>query len=373
MSERPWFLEPLVFPNGRTAPNRVWLAAMTNRQSHDDGHLSDDELHWLASRAAGGFGVLASCATHVLPAGKGFEGQWGCFSDAHTEDWRRAAAEVHAGGALLLAQLYHGGRRALRTGDHPVPLSASALEEADGPVREATEAEVEEIVAAFAAAARRVADAGGDGVELHGAHGYLLAQFQGAVTNQRQDKWGGDLDGRSRLLFEVFKAVRAATPPWFIVGVRLSPEDRGGPPLGIQLEETVELAGRLAEAGADFVHISLWDIHLGTVNAPEVHPLPLFRARMPAHVPLVTAGAVWTADDAAFARDQGADVVALGRSAIVNPEWPRLAGQEGWTPVRPPVTSAYLEKVGLGTAFVDYMGRWPGFVDDTPGNSGAAS
>lgn len=89
MNER--LLTPFTFANGSRSPNRVWVAPMTNCQSHEDGTLSDDELAWLTARAEGGFGVVESCATHVSPEERGWSGEWGIFDDRHTAGWKRAA------------------------------------------------------------------------------------------------------------------------------------------------------------------------------------------------------------------------------------------------------------------------------------------
>src|SRR5690606_35508424 len=110
----------------------------------------------------------------------------------------------------------------------------------------------------FRDAAVRARRAGFDGVELHGAHGYLLSQFLSATMNRREDAWGGSFENRARLMREVVRAVRAAVPASFLVGVRLSPEDYFTA-RGLDLDENVTLAGLLADDGMDFLHLSLWD------------------------------------------------------------------------------------------------------------------
>lgn len=356
-------LAPMTFANGRTAANRVWLAPMTNLQSHPDGSLSDDELRWLEARAEGGFGVIESCATHIDLAGQGWEGEWGIFEDRLIPDWERAAQAMQAHGALLIAQIFHAGMRAVRAPGRPIPWSASASGEGTTAVRAGTEADIEAVIEAFAQAARRVHAAGGDGVELHGAHGYLLCQFLSATMNQRTDQWGGSLENRARLTRRVLQAVRAAVPADFVVGVRLSPEDFGAT-MGLDLDESVQGAKWIAEDGADFVHISLWDATRNTVKRPAEHANAVFRAALPASVPVITAGNIWTKADATHQLSLGADAVALGRSAIANPAWPKEVAGRGAEPVRPPLTQAQLVARALGPAFVQYMGRWKGFVSD---------
>lgn len=353
-------LEPLRFRNGVTAPNRIWLAPLTNLQSHADGTISDDEVRWLGSRAAGGFGIIESAATHVQPDGQTWSGQLGCFDDSQEPGWRRLAEATQGGGAPMLAQLFHGGARAAAfEGRHP--WSASASVEGESPCTAATEAQVEGVIEAFVAAARRVERAGGAGVELHGAHGYLLCQFLSATLNRREDGWGGSLEGRARLLRTVMQRVRAAVQPRFVVGVRLSPENFGNL-TGLDLDESLQVAKWLADDGADFLHLSLWNAANPTLKRPSEHPVPLFAKVLPADLPLVSAGGIWTREEAEAQLALGASAVALGRAAILNADWPRRVVEQGEQPRRTPTTAAFLRESGLGEAFVNYLAARPGFM-----------
>ena len=200
-----------------------------------------------------------------------------------------------------------------------------------------------------------------DGVELHGAHGYLLCQFLSSVLNQRADEWGGSLENRARLVRRTLQATRAAVSERFIVGVRLSPESSPGV-LGLDLDETLQVASWLCADGADFIHVSLWDASKNSVKRPDAHPARIFRDALPGDVPLITAGSIWTARDALDQLEHGADAVALGRAAIANPDWPRAVVEHGHDPSRPPFTADELRDRALGAAFVEYMRRWEGFV-----------
>ncbi|MEM1348686.1 MAG: NADH:flavin oxidoreductase [Myxococcota bacterium] len=355
---------PMTFRGGRSAPNRIWVAPMTNGSSHRDGRLSDDEYGFLTARAAGGFAVVETCATHVHLDGQGWEGELGIFDDRHIEGWRRLADGVHEHGALLFGQAFHGGRRALRGGGRPAPWSCSATD-SDPALVAADESRIERVISDFAHAARRLERAGADGVELHGAHDYLLCQFLRADFNRRDDAWGGDLAGRARLIRHVMRAVRAAVSERFIVGARLSPESYGRT-TGLDLDESVEVASWLCEDGADFIHLSLWDASKNTQKRPDVHAAQVFRDALPAEIPVITAGNMWTLDDARAQLDLGADAVALGRAAIANPDWPRAVVSGGLQPKRPPLGRGELRERALGPAFVDYMTKWPGFVKDEP-------
>jgi 2,4-dienoyl-CoA reductase-like NADH-dependent reductase (Old Yellow Enzyme family) len=350
-------LEPLRFPSGLSAKNRIVLAAMTNKQSHADGTLSDDELNWLISRADGGFGVVTTCAAHVAKDGQGWPGELGIFDDAHLPRLRVLARELRARGASSFVQIFHGGLRADVSVTGVRPISAV---DGDG-ARAATGDELARVIGQFADAAARVEAAGFDGVEIHGAHGYLLTQFLSAL-NTRDDGWGGPaLERRARLIREVMRAVRARTKRGFTVGVRLSPETYGNAK-GLDLDESIQTARWLADDGADFVHISLWKALLNTTKRPDQHALSLFRAALPVSIPLLVAGTIWTGTEAQEMLRLGADGVALGRSAIVNPDWPVRFHDPAWEPRRPPVTIDELRARGLGPAFAEYMRSWKGFV-----------
>lgn len=344
----------------------MWLAPLTNGQSEPDGTLGDDELRWLARRAAGGYGVITTCAAYVARDGKAWAGELGVDDDRGLSGLRTLAAAVHEHGALGLVQLFHGGVRATRAESGEQPWSASSWrEDAPGfePPRAATEDDLARVIAAFAAAARRCADAGLDGVEIHGAHGYLPSQFLSRVFNCRDDRWGGTLEGRARLLRELVRAVRAATPAGFVVGVRLSPEDFGHAK-GLDLDENVEVARWLCDDGIDYLHLSLWRAERPTVKRPDEHALTVFRAALPAAVPLVAAGAIWTAAEALAAIERGAAAVALGRAAIVNPDWPRLAREPAWEPRRPPLSPAAYADLAVSPRFVGYLRSFRNMVAD---------
>ena len=357
----PSLHSPFHFRNGVTAKNRVWLAPMTNLQSHEDGTLSDDELRWLLRRADGGFGVIETCAAHVSKDGQAWDGELGIYSDEMLPGLTRLASELHARGTVNIVQIFHGGLRAdpKLTGE-PV-WSASAVEDAGVMPRAATEQDISTAIASFRDAAVRAHKAGFQGVELHGAHGYLLGQFLSQIQNQRTDDWGGSFENRARLLRETLRAVRGAVPASFLVGVRISPEDFGQA-RGLDLDESLQLASWLCDDGADFLHVSLWQTARNTKKRPAEHPIPLFRAAAPKEVPIVVAGYLWTRADAEAALALGADGVALGRSAIGNPSWPLDIQDPAWEPRRPPFTVAELIDRGLSEKFARYMGRWKGFV-----------
>ncbi|MCB9737837.1 MAG: NADH:flavin oxidoreductase [Deltaproteobacteria bacterium] len=351
--------EPLTFRCGKTMANRYALAPLTNQQSHADGTLGEDELRFLTMRAQGGFGLTMTCAASIDPLGVAFEGQLGLHDDAHLPGLRRLADAIRAHGSLAVAQLHHGGMRALAERIGRAPLAPSDNERS-GAV-EMSEAEICHARDGFVAAARRVQAAGFDGVEIHGAHGYLLAEFLSPEINLRTDRWGGDPARRFRLLDEVIAGVRAATGPAFLVGVRISPER-----FGLDLGEMVTVAERLlVDARIDFLDVSLWDYAKEPADSAYAgRTLASYFTGLPRDgVLLAGAGKIATPADVDALLDAGFDFALLGRAAILHHDLPRLhAADPAFSPRPLPVPAATLAAEGLGPAFIDYMRRWDGFV-----------
>lgn len=362
MSDKNLF-SPILFRNGVQAKNRLVVAPMTNSQSHADGTLSDDEHAWLERRAAGGFGIVETCASHVTLDGQGWPGELGIYSDAMLPGLTRLATTLSAKGALGIVQLFHGGVRSPQKLTQLRAFSASELPDDPENPRAATPEDIKRTIAAFRDAAVRAHRAGFAGVELHGAHGYLLCQFLSRTQNRRTDEWGGTIEGRARLIREATRAVRAAVPDSFLVGVRLSPEDIGNAK-GLDLDESVTVARWLAEDGIDFLHLSMWQAQRNSLKRPDEHALPLFRAACPEPVRLFVAGSVWTSEDAQKLLDKGADAVAMARAAIMNPDWPLLAKEPSFTPRRGPLPAAELRQLAVSEGFVNYLRNFKGLVAD---------
>lgn len=231
------------------------------------------------------------------------------------------ADAIRAGGAKSVLQIHHGGRRCpgRLCGGQPVSASAvpSEITGAEVP-RELSEAEIEEIVQSFADATIRAKEAGFDAVEIHGANTYLLQQFVSPHSNRRTDRWG-----RNRLAFPlaVTDAVLAAAGPDFPVGYRFSPEEPETP--GIRLGDTFALVDALLERRLAFLHISLRRFDQPSLHDAASQPvLSQVAQRIGGRVPFIGVGQVRTEQDAKSTLDLGADMVALARTAITDPEWP---------------------------------------------------
>lgn len=345
-------LEPLTFANGVLSRNRAALAPMTNHQSNEDGSLANPELRWLEERADGGFGIIITCAAHVSRGGKGWPGELGIFSDDLMEGLSQLASSLRSRGSLPMVQLYHGGYRSPSELIGGPPRGPSSYERYGAvPL---TDAEILAIIEDFVAAAVRAEKAGFSGIELHGAHGYLLTQFLSVVYNKRTDCWGGSLENRARLLRMVTSAIRARVSPSFVVGVRLSPEDNRAA-RGLDLDESVQVGRWLADDGADFLHLSLWNWRANSIKRPNMHVIPVFRQAIPSAVRIIAAGDVWTGADAAAVLALGADGVAVGRAAILDANWPLIVSDDAAELTVPPVPSDRLAAKGLTPYFIEQL------------------
>ncbi|MDB5448684.1 MAG: NADH:flavin oxidoreductase [Phenylobacterium sp.] len=352
--------QPLAFKRGPQMKNRFMLAPLTNGQSHGDGRLSDEEIHWLTLRAAGGFGLVMTAAAHVQAVGQGFEGQLGIFSDDHLPGLKRLADEIRARGALSAVQLHHAGNRS------PAALVGQPVSASDDPetgARGLTLPEVEALRDAYIEGAVRAEKAGFDGVEIHGAHGYMVTQFLSVETNRREDRYGGVLENRQRLLFEVIDGVRARTGPEFQLGLRISPER-----FGLQLQEVRDTAQRLMNEGKiDYLDMSLWDIFKEpNEEAFKGRTLASYFADLDrGEVRLGAAGKIMTPQHAQSLIEAGYDFALLGRAAILHHDYPdRLRRDPAFRPIANPVTPEYLGEQGLSPKFVQYMRNWKGFVSE---------
>ncbi len=355
-------IDPLTFSHGPSMKNRFMLAPLTNQQSHEDGRISDEEYRWLTMRAKGGFGVTMTCASHVQAIGKGFPGQLGIWDDMHIPGLTRLVDTIHSYDSIAISQLHHAGMRSPAEVIGTTPVCPSDNEKTGA--RGLTHAEVKQLIADFIAAAKRAETAGFDGVELHGAHQYILCQFFSSDINQRDDEYGGSLENRSRILLEIIDGVRSECRKDFMLGVRLTAER-----FGIKLGDSVELAQRLMSGGKlDFLDMSLWDVF----KEPEEEQhqgrklISYFTELDRRNTRLGVAGKIRTPQEAEATVAAGVDFVMLGRAAMLQHDFPnRYIADHSFKPVEMPVTRAYLKSEGISEKFQAYVeGRWPEFFAD---------
>jgi 2,4-dienoyl-CoA reductase-like NADH-dependent reductase (Old Yellow Enzyme family) len=356
---------PVSFPRGKSMTNHFALAPLTNLQSNPDGTLTDAERNWLVMRAQGGFGLTMTAAAHVQAIGQGFAGQLGTFSDLHIPGLTELASQINATGSVSIAQLHHAGNRAPADLIGGTPVCPS--DDAETGARALSTEEVVALVADFVAAAQRCETAGFDGVELHGAHGYIICQFLSGTLNRREDQYGGSLENRSRVLFEMIAGIRGVCGPDFIVGVRLSPER-----FGMDINEIRTVTQRLIDSDdVDFVDLSLWDCfkepedaaYKGSTLVEMVTDIERRTTPTGRRVPIGVAGKLHEPADIERALRLGADFAFLGRVAILHHNYPKLlAADPAFAPNHIPVTAAYLANEGLSAPFIAYMSGWKGFV-----------
>ena len=314
--------------------NRLWVSPMCQYSCDTDGLATDWHLVHLGSRAVGGAGLVMAEATAVTPEGRISPYDLGIWSDAHVEALRPVTRFISAQGAVPAIQLAHAGRKASTKrpwdglgpvapdegGWETVGPSPIAYTEGYPVPRELSRDEIGGVVDAFAQGARRAVEAGFRAIELHEAHGYLVAQFLSPFSNQRGDDYGGDFEGRTRLAVEVASAVRGAIPGGIPLLVRLSASEyvEGG----WDLEQTIELARRLKAVGVDLIDASSGgNLPHQRVHAHPGYQVPFARAiRERAGMATGAVGLITSATHAdAIVAGGDADAVFVGREALRDP------------------------------------------------------
>jgi 2,4-dienoyl-CoA reductase-like NADH-dependent reductase (Old Yellow Enzyme family) len=351
--------ETVQFKCGQTMKNRFMLAPLTNTQSYEDGTLSDDEFHWLTMRAKGGFGLTMTCASHVQENGKGFPGQLGIFSDKQIEGHTRLASAIKKENSLAVIQLHHAGIRSPKDLVNNDVVGPS--KDIETGARALDLNEVHQLRDDFITAAVRAKKSGYNGVEIHGAHGYIICQFLSSKYNLREDIYGGSLENRARLLFEITAGIRTACGPSFLIGIRLSPER-----FGMRLQEIKTVCEQLVNKfNIDFLDISLWDCFKKPEETEfqDKSLLDHFVSMDFGNVLLTVAGQIRTADDVKKIISSGVDFVTIGRAAILHHDFPKkVLENDAFEPIKLPISKDYLHQEGLSNQFIKYMSRWPDFV-----------
>ena len=351
----PALFQPLAI-RGVTLRNRIVVSPMCQYSCDArDGVATDWHLVHLGGFASGGAGLVIAEATGVAPEGRISPEDLGLWDDCQIEPLERAVQFIRSQGAAAGIQLAHAGRKASTSrpwaggrsvgpadgGWQPVGPSGTPFSDAHHVPRRLTTDEVAALPQLWAAAARRAHRAGFDVVEIHGAHGYLQHSFLSPITNDRDDAYGGDFEGRTRLMRETVSAVRAALPASKALFVRLSSTDWidggwGG-------DDTVRLARDLGALGADVIDCSSG----GVAPQQQVQPAPLYqvpfaaRVRHEAGVASMAVGLITTPAQAnAVVADGHADLVAIGRELLRDPHFPIRAAKE--LGANPPAPKQYL-------------------------------
>jgi 2,4-dienoyl-CoA reductase-like NADH-dependent reductase (Old Yellow Enzyme family) len=324
----PHLLTPLSF-SGLRLRNRIVMPPMWSGLAASNGAVTSQIVEYHRRRAEAGCGLVIVEHSFVHPSGRHTATQIGVHTDGMLEGLARLSAAVKAEGAVVCLQISHAGSRSLSaiTGQRPIaPSAVRHPYEPDGEVPEAmTATQIQEMVAAFGAAAVRAWKAGFDAVEIHAAHGFLLSEFLSPLTNLRDDQYGGDEDGRSRLHLEVLAEVRHALEGRLPVFVRLGAHDET--PGGLEIDAAMRTAGRLAGAGADLIDVSGGLCGSRPAGKGPGYFVPYARTiKGSVRVPVSVAGGITDAVQAdQIVRDGHADLVGIGRAMLNDADWARKA------------------------------------------------
>lgn len=251
--------EPIQIGNMKVR-NRVLRSATYYGLADEDGFIGDASVDLIGGLAENDVGLVVTGYAYVRKDGQSVADQNGIQSDDHIPGYRRMTDAVHAFGGHVVMQINHGGVNAytasFRGDDYTAVSVYEDMPRYRKPAREMTEEDIWGIIDAYGQAARRVQEAGFDGVQIHGAHGYLVSQFLSPVTNRRRDRWGGDLDNRMRFVVEATRAIRKQVEDDFPVMIKLGARDYVGNGHGLTSEEGAEVARVLEQEGMCLIEIS---------------------------------------------------------------------------------------------------------------------
>jgi 2,4-dienoyl-CoA reductase-like NADH-dependent reductase (Old Yellow Enzyme family) len=371
---------PFRFNSGQEIANRFVIAPLTTDSSHEDGTATDGELEFIRRRAAGGFGAAISSATYVEQDGRSWQGT-GAAHDGHLSSLRRLAEAMRASGSIAILQIYDGGRIAkpeligeecLRAASAVASLRPGARTP-----RAMTTDEVENLIARFREAASLARKAGFDGVEIHGANHYAVHQFFSPRANHRDDHWGGSLSKRMNFPLAVAEAVRDALGPKLVTGFRITPfEAEAG---GYTLDDAKLLCRELARLNLDYISVSLDDYRMSRpTGEARVYDRPVEKTPAPAESPItefarviagrsavMASGGIKTCVDAEGAIKLGADLVAVGRAVVVDPEWLSKVRSKSETAILAGLPNDRLEiarALSIPERMVEYLLSRPGWI-----------
>jgi 2,4-dienoyl-CoA reductase-like NADH-dependent reductase (Old Yellow Enzyme family) len=332
-----------------TARNRIVFGAHFTRFNDpaptfgEPGQMGERYARYLSDRAAGGAGVIIAGQAQVHPTSAyQMTNNSAAWQPDAVDGFRTVTDAVHAHGALAFIQLAHNGGVNDGTWSKLPVWSPSGLSDYNEPGVALSEAMIAELIDAFATSATNAAAGGFDGIELHGAHGYLIHEFLSPKFNKRDDRWGGDLEGRMRFAVEVLRAARAAVGARVAVGIRLVGDDEQWDGSGLTPDDCADIASRLEQLGVvDFINVSVGTSGMGMVRplyAKHCLGVPA-TARVKAavgDVPVFAVHRILTPDEAEGILARGeADAITVVRALIADPEWPVKAAANRAVEIRP--------------------------------------
>ena len=333
-----------------TIRNRIVLPPMNTNFADPDGSVNERFTKYYVERGKGGAGLLIVSSAYIEKAAKKRSGALLLDDDRFIPKLKAFTSAVQATGAKIFQQLNHNGRllsssKDLKTDATAEPIAPSAIPHlSTGQMpRELNIEEIQELVEKFAQAGRRAKDAGFDGVELHGTHGYLINQFFSRYSNRRTDAYGGSLEKRMRFPMEVYRRTRELTGEDFLICCRVNAREFA--PVETPIEDVIALCRQLEKEGLDFIHVSVGNSETAATALKMIPPLTVpqgcyadYAAAIKAEVsvPVIAVGRISSPEIAEeILREQKADFVAVGRALIADPYWPEKALKGDSKKIRP--------------------------------------
>jgi 2,4-dienoyl-CoA reductase-like NADH-dependent reductase (Old Yellow Enzyme family)/thioredoxin reductase len=326
--------------------NRIVMPPMVRNFATTDGVITQSLIDHYAARAKGGAGLIIVEASYVQASGRVWHQGIGIDDDRHIPGLGSLTDAVKQWGSKIQIQLVHGGRQSTSAVSKLPVVAPSAV---PCPVtgsfpRELSMQEVADLIEAFAQAARRAKIAGFDGVELHGAHGYIMSQFFSAHVNRRGDKYGGDLKGRATIAIETIQRIHQLVGDSYPVTIRINGRDNV--PNGQTIEDAVGLAKILEAAGVAAIHVSagMSEANLDPRNVPTAATMLSPRGHMiefaaqikkAVNVPVITVGSITPEMGEKVLREGKADFIAFGRQFLADPDLPNKLDRGERENIRP--------------------------------------
>jgi 2,4-dienoyl-CoA reductase-like NADH-dependent reductase (Old Yellow Enzyme family) len=323
--------------------NRVCYAPTGKSHCTEDGHVNDQALCYYVARAKGGTGLIITEVAFPIAKYSRFPRLMGCWNDGQLAGLRNLAEAIHMAGAKVVVQETLGfGSQAMfpvggelvapssvptRIGKGTSPRGLGFMDGLEGmPPRSLTIEEIIELEDAFAAGAERIMKAGFDGLEVHGCHGYLIAEFLSPYSNKRQDEYGGPLENRWRLAKNLLRKTREKVGPDFVIGFRMSGDEHleGG----YDIEEGQKIAKELEKSGADYIHISSGRYEVWNRMLPDEEGTMLDDSRaikQAVNIPVICPNIHDPQTGERAIREGMTDMIALSRGLIADPAWANKA------------------------------------------------
>lgn len=334
-------VNPKLFQSFQLTPdlnlrNRIVMAPMTTWSANEDGTISAQELEYMRKRVKDVGLVITGC-THVQENGIGFTREFAGFDDRFIPSLTQLAQAAKSGGAPAILQIFHAGIKAIPNliADADI-VSASSLAITAGPFkaeqfssRALSHDEVLQLIHDFGEVTRRAIEAGFDGVELHGAHGFIIQNFFSPLYNQRDDAWGGSLEKRMAfplaVVEEVQRVIQQHAQRPFALGYRISVEEYEDN--GLSIADSLELIDQLIATEIDYLHVSLADVLHSVPKHDLQQQLSIQHVlrRVADRIPVIAAGLLRTPQQAEQAVGLGLPLIAIGKALVMNPNWVALA------------------------------------------------